>query len=116
MRLASPKSLRGRVHEVLDQTAPHDRMSLLVHRVIIALVLLIIVAVVLESVPSIDAAWHRLFLTVEIVTVTAFTLEYALRLWGAPEHPPLAGLAPWESALRYALYPASIIDLSRSCR
>lgn len=105
------QGLRKRVHAVLDQTSAHDRVGVLTHRIIIALILLNIAAVVLESVPALAERWGVLFQTVEIVTVAAFAVEYAARIWAAPEHPPLEDHGPWAARLRYALYPSSIIDL-----
>lgn len=103
-------TLRSRVHAILDQTSAGGQLGRVAHRVIIALILVNIVTVVLESVPSIDAVWHRVFIAIEIVSVTVFAAEYALRIWAAPEHPPLAGRSPMSARLRYALSPALIID------
>lgn len=105
------QDLRARVHAILDRTSAADGLSNAVHRLIIGLILFNVFAVVLESVPSIDAQWHRFFIAAEIVTVVIFAIEYAARIWAAPEHPPLHGLGPVAARLRYAVYPASIIDL-----
>ena len=78
---------------------------------LIVLVLINVAAVVLESVPSFADAYGWLFFVIEIVSVAIFTLEYALRLWSAPEHAPLADLPPWRARLRFALQPQSVIDL-----
>ncbi len=43
-----------------------------------------IITVSLESVQSLDEAYHDLFYTIEWVVTILFTIEYAIRLWIAP--------------------------------
>lgn len=102
---------RRRVYELLDQSQMGDRAASLVHRAIMALILVNIAAVVLESVPSLAERFATAFLVTEVVSVAVFTIEYIARLWAAVEHPPLRGLPPWRARLAYALYPVSIVDL-----
>lgn len=49
-----------------------------------ALTLISIVALVLETVPELEA-YITIFLAVEIVAVAFFTVEYILRIWAAPD-------------------------------
>jgi voltage-gated potassium channel len=103
--------LRYRVYEILDQSLAGDRVAALVHRVIVALIIGNISAVVLETVPSLSARFEPLFLSFEAISVSGFFVEYALRLWASVEHPELQHLPAWRARLRYALYPSATIDL-----
>ncbi len=103
-------SARRRVYEVLDHTTPDDALGASIHRAIVVLIVVNLVAVVLETVPSFSAGWHGAFQAIEFVSATLFTVEYALRLWIAPEHPPLASLSPWRARLAWARQPAAIVD------
>jgi voltage-gated potassium channel len=62
-----------------------------------------------ESVPG--AKYRTQFLAIEMVSLSVFTLEYALRLWVAVEHEPHRHFRPGGARLRYALSPAGLIDL-----
>ena len=105
-----PLSLRRRVYELLDPTIDSlgDRI---VHLGLIALVLVNVFAVILESVPSIEARYGELFFAIEVVSLTVFTLEYGLRLWTAVEHIPLHGKSAMTRRLAWACSPAAIVDL-----
>ena len=107
---AARRSLRRAVYDLLDPTIQTfwDRV---VHNGLIGLVLVNVVAVVLESVPSIEERFRWAFLVVEIVSVVAFTAEYLLRLWTAVEHMPLAGRSAWAARWAWARTPGAIIDL-----
>lgn len=110
MEREHPHRLRRRVYELLDPTlqTAWDRT---IHHGLIALVLVNVVAVILESVPSIEEAHRGVFSAIEVVSVVLFTVEYGLRLWTAPEHMLLANRSPWAARLADALTPAGIIDL-----
>lgn len=87
-------------------------LSALIQRGLIGLVVLTLLATIFESVPRFDAAYGRVFETIEYVALVIFTLEYAARLWTAVEHPPWRRLGAVRSALHFAVSPAGIIDLA----
>ena len=102
--------LRRSVDYVLDGGSSNWR-AVLLHRVLIALVAASVTAVVLESVEDLHQRYGSLFIAIEIVAVTAFTLEYLARLWCAPEHAPRRHMHPWRARWNYARTPSAIIDL-----
>jgi len=104
------RPLRRRVYELLDPSI-HTFWDRVVHTALIALVLVNVAAVVLESVPSIEARYARLFMVVEVVSLVAFTVEYLLRLWTAVEEIPLTERSPWAARLAWARSPAALVDL-----
>ena len=103
--------LRRRVYLALEQGPVGESIAAVVDRLLIALILVNLVAVVLESVPSIEARYLTLFDTIEYISLVVFTLEYALRLWSAIEHGPHHHLVPAQARLKYALSAPGIVDL-----
>lgn len=108
---AARPGLRRQLYDILEQSRAGDRASRAVEAFILALILINIAAVILESVPDIDRHYHVWFVAIEIVSLVAFTVEYALRLYVAAEHEPHKHLKPWHARWRYATSPAGIIDL-----
>ncbi len=102
--------LKRRLFEILEQGAVGDLTSQIVDRGLILLIVINVAAVILETVPSIRAAYWQLFQIIEIVSVVLFTLEYLARLWVADQHIQLRHLGPRRARLRYALRPEAVID------
>lgn len=103
--------LRRRVHVILDGGS-HDRIARIVHRALIGLVLLSVVSVIFESVPEYSDAYARVFSLIEYVAVAAFTLEYALRVWCAPEHTLYAGRSATAARIAFMKSGWALIDLA----
>jgi voltage-gated potassium channel len=103
--------LRRRVHVVLDGGS-HDRVARIVHRALIGLVLLSVVSVIFESVPEYGERYARVFNVIEYVAVAAFTLEYALRVWCAPEHALYADRSPTAARIAFIGSVWALIDLA----
>ena len=109
---ASPlHRLRRRIHFALDYSTPNDRLSVLVHRILVVLILLSVTAIVLESVPSISKGRERLFFFVEFVALVVFSVEFILRVWSAPEHTPYAEMHPWAARWHFVRTPLAMVDL-----
>jgi voltage-gated potassium channel len=103
--------LRKQAYRLLEGGVHGDGPGRAVHAGLIALVLASVGAVILESVPSLDARFGRLFLAVEITAAVVFSAEYLLRLWSAVEHPPLRRLPAWRARWAFARQPAMVVDL-----
>jgi voltage-gated potassium channel len=105
------RRLRHNLHLLLDR-ATGDRLSArLVHGFLVALIVVNVAAVVLESVPALQARYARLFFIIEIASVVVFTLEYLVRLWIVPENRIYHGWPAGKARLRYAVSAPGIIDL-----
>jgi voltage-gated potassium channel len=102
---------RRRVCNILDGAGTSDRVALLVHSVLVVFVIVSVGAVVLESVPELARTQETLFIVIEIVAVTVFTIEYGLRLWSAPDHTAYADLPPWRARLKFVITASAIVDL-----
>ena len=107
----NPPSLRNRLHEILEHGAVGTGASRIVNAAFIALLLVNVTAVVLESVPDLARRYGTLFFAIEIVSLVVFTLEYGLRLWIAGAHDARIGASPWRAPLAYAGSFGGIVDL-----
>jgi voltage-gated potassium channel len=107
----APGDLRRRIYEVLERGGPGDRLSVLVDRLIVALIAVNLVAVALESVPEYASRYAPAFAIVEYVSLAVFTVEYVLRFWVAVEQAPYFHLSPVAARLKYAASPAGLVDL-----
>ena len=103
-------SLRHKVHLVLEAGRSSGRLGLLFEIFLIVLIIANAVAVSLDSIPQYAAAYGRWFQWFEFTSVGIFTVEYALRVWTAPEDPRYAQ-RPFADRLRYIVQPYMVIDL-----
>jgi voltage-gated potassium channel len=103
--------LRHRIYEILEQGPHGDRSSAFVGRRLAVLVCVNILAVILESVPSLEARYEHLFDWVELISLIVFTVEYLLRLWAAAEHGAYLRIGSLRARMNYALSANGIVDL-----
>ena len=104
-------TLKQRVHDLVEVTPDETGrrhfdwfdLSLAV------LIVLNVVAVMLETVASLEQRYHHLFAAFEVFSVVVFTIEYVLRLWACTVDPEFAH--PVRGRLRYATRPLAIVDL-----
>jgi voltage-gated potassium channel len=87
----------------------NQRGETLVDGFIIALILLNVAAIILESMPSLNARYGTFFNQFELFSVTIFTIEYLLRLWTAVEMPNYSH--PIKGRINYFFTTSAIIDL-----
>ena len=82
------KGLRRRVYQVLEQGSVGDRVNKAVNRFLIALIVINLIAVALESIPQYEERYATIFAVIEFFSLIIFTIEYGLRVWCAVEHGP----------------------------
>lgn len=75
----------------------------------IALILSNVLAVILETIPSLDKQYSFFFYYFEVFSVTIFSLEYVLRLWSCIVIPDYSHVI--FGRIKFALKPLSMIDL-----
>lgn len=90
---------------------PGDRFGLIFDRFIIALILLNILAIMLETVASINASYENIFYYFEVFSVAVFTIEYMLRVWSCTEDKVNDYSNPITGRIKYIMSPMAIIDL-----
>lgn len=105
------KDLRRRVYLALEQGPIGGGIGVLIDRLLVALILINLAAVALESVPHLAAQYSLMFTAIEDFSLAVFTLEYAMRVWCAVEHGPNRGLSPLRARLNYIVSPAGLVDL-----
>ncbi len=106
-------AFRKRTYEVLEIASTGDKLSRVVDVGLIALILLSVIAIILESVQSIDDLFHAYFFWFEVTSVAIFTIEYLLRIWSCVESVDnkKSNVSNFKKRSRYCLSFAAIIDL-----
>ncbi|WP_022946328.1 ion transporter [Pseudoalteromonas ruthenica] len=81
--------------------------------ILVALILANVIAIVIESVPSVAKQHIGFFAYFELISVSIFTLEYLARLWASVdlERFENSTLSDTQRRLRYLCSPMAIIDL-----
>ena len=101
--------MKKALFRLLEVAHPDDKVSRAVDFFLVALIVFNIIALNLETVPSIYRQYKEAFRVFEVVSVFFFTAEYLLRIYSCTESPK------YESAvlgrLRFALRPLLLLDL-----
>lgn len=105
-----PPSLRRRAYRVLEAGHIYNWKVLVFESFLISLIITNVIAVTLESVPSLHDAYRVQFEWFEYVSVGIFAVEYALRVWTSIEDPRQAARGPFWGRVRYALSPVMLVD------
>lgn len=111
-----PRSLRARVYHLLE--AEHDRNDVgrYLDWFLIALIIVNVHAVVLESYQPFEMQYKTAFLWFERFSITIFSIEFLARLWCIPERRQHAtksmhGKTDTQLRLRWLRTPIALIDL-----
>ena len=103
------RHLKEKVYLLLDPTEGGTKWDRIINGIIVTLILLNTLAVILETVESIDKSYGAVFNTFETVSVIIFSIEYCLRLWSCTASPKYRH---WLGGrLRYAFSPGALVDL-----
>lgn len=104
-------SLRQRTFEVLEAARDEDPLGRFCDAFLVLIISLNVLAVILESVASLHAAYGSAFHSFEVFSVAVFSIEYLARLWACTERPGLKFHHPVWGRLRYMLTPMALLDL-----
>src|SRR5918992_2196277 len=74
-------SVRERVYRILEQPDASDTIAKLWNVVIVGAIAISTLALIAETVESIDRQLHALLRTIEFASLGLFGAEYVLRLW-----------------------------------
>lgn len=102
-------SYKKRVYDILELEDPEDRTTKIVSFFLLALIVLNIIAVILETVESIYRAHRSIFQLFGGLSIIIFTIEYLLRIWSCDVDERYGH--PISGRIRYALTPLVLIDL-----
>ena len=109
-RISNNPDLRDRLYELLEHDHLPNSVGWRLARLIIALIVLDVLAMILASVPEFYASLGTLLTAIEITAVVAFALEYLARIWSVVGH-SLHAVTPTRARLEYAFSILGIIDL-----
>jgi len=93
----------------LERGGSEKHASKLVDYFLVLCILVNVSCTILETVPRIDAVFHKQFIIVDVVTVVIFTIEYFLRVWCCTLNPETS--RPIVGRLKYMKSPFAVIDL-----
>jgi voltage-gated potassium channel len=102
-------ALRKRVYALLHRAQADSPAALWIETALLVLIFINTAALILESVPEINAHYSSLFYSLEFFSIIIFSLEYVLRVWSCVENPKFE--KPWSGRLRYMTTLMAIIDL-----
>ena len=101
--------VRRRVREIVAHTEAGDTTSRVFDVFIVALILLNVIAMVVESVKRVYDFIPGWFIAFEYFSVAVFSVEYAARIWSCVEDPQYK--RPVLGRIRFALTPLAIVDM-----
>ena len=81
------RSLRAKVYAMLEPTGHSGRLHAYIDNFIVFWVALSITCVVFETVASVRALFATEFFVIDVLAFTIFSIEYAARVYSAPENP-----------------------------
>jgi len=105
------ETFRRLLFDVLERSRRGDRMSRIVDIVLVCIILANVAASVLDTVPVIHDRYGFALAVFNVFCVVIFVLEYAGRIWTAPEHPALAEMPAWRARIAHAASPMLVLDL-----
>ncbi|MBS0243064.1 MAG: ion transporter [Proteobacteria bacterium] len=105
------RSLRWRLHQILESGLGHDALAVAVNLAIIAVMIANEIAVLAGSAPSVRDEHGGLLHAILALAAVVFLAEYVCRLWAAVELPFLSRTSHWQARRAYALTALSLVDL-----
>ncbi|MBT4663662.1 MAG: ion transporter [Methylococcales bacterium] len=107
------KTLRRRTFEIVEIAEKNDISSRIFDVFLIILIITNVVAIVLESVKSINAVYGYWFDLIEIVAVAIFSIEYLVRIWVCVENEEYRfySVSNFSRRLKYMRSGNALIDL-----
>ncbi len=102
-------AVKGKVHSLLHPEYGDTKLDKAINAFIIVLIVLNVIAVMLETVPSIHEDYMEFFNVFDLVSVIIFTIEYVFRVWSSNHE--LKYKHSFRGRLKYMLTPGALIDL-----
>ena len=79
---------KEKIYSLLHPEIGDTKLDKVINAFIIILIALNVIAVILETVPSIEQKYREFFYYFDTVSVVFFSIEYILRVWSSnPKHP-----------------------------
>ena len=103
---------RRQLYIALENTQTNRPLQIALRLLIMGMIVVSIGSVILETVPALAARFGYVFVTIEIIAVAFFTVEYVARVWVSVEERAPGYQHPLWGRLRYMLTPMALIDLA----
>ena len=100
-----------RTYEILEKGQVGDHLSIRCDLFLSILIVVNLIAICLETIDSLYVEYKTIFVAVELVSVSIFSIEYALRIWSRPVAPDEYGKTASSKRLGYIFGFTGIIDL-----
>ncbi|MEX1019821.1 MAG: ion transporter [Litorilinea sp.] len=101
--------MKAEIYAILEGPVDTNPRARAFNVFMMSLIVLNVTAIILETVPTLRAAYGPLFDRFELISIAIFTAEYIARLWSATSDPRYA--ESLRGRVRYALTPLALIDL-----
>jgi voltage-gated potassium channel len=101
--------LKARIYRLVEKGSHGYRNNLIFDYVIMALIMLNMIAVILETIPEIARPLERFFFVFETFSIIIFTIEYMIRIYISDLSHPASN--KFNSALKYIFSGYGLIDL-----
>ena len=102
---------KRRIYEILEKSHVGDRHSFFCDIFLTVLIVVNLIAVCLETIDSLSAAFKPIFDAIELFSVSIFSIEYGLRIWSRPAAPDEYDRTATGKRLGYIFSFTGIIDL-----
>jgi len=108
-----PQTLRQKMACLFEGTGQYQRPGHILDIALISIIMINVVAIVIESIPSVAEQYYNEFLVLEIVSVAIFVIEYLARLWACVDKTKYAAMegSHTKRRLSYFFSPLAIVDL-----
>lgn len=102
--------MRRQLYVLLEQGSG-DTKSTAINYGLVAMICITLLSTTLESVPALSIEYKTGFELVELTATVVFSIEYLIRIWIAPEHPPWHRFGALRAHIRFITSPWGFIDL-----
>jgi voltage-gated potassium channel len=102
-------SFKERLYQILDVPSEKNKISRFFDIFMMSLIGLNIIALILQTIGSLNAKYSYLFYIFEVFSVCIFTIEYLLRIWLCPFNQKYS--TSILGRIKFCLKPLLIIDL-----
>lgn len=102
--------IRRWVYALLEEGQLEGLAGRIIEFLLVALIVANVIAVALESIPSVGSQFRGFFVAFEEFSLGIYTVEYFARLWSSIEDPRIAQKGRFRGRAMFALRPMMIVD------
>ncbi len=110
-KLAPAVGFRRKTYDFVELGGFGGRAAAAFEVFMIVMIMANVLAVALETVPSLWARYEYVFWLFDIISVSVFSVEYLARVWASAEREVVSGENVLRRRLRYIFSPLALIDL-----